>query len=174
MWTTWAYWCFVFLPVKRWFQFNSRTVNTHFASVMTFNNTEMIAETRSYIFRWCSRCRRSRVRLSSLVSLKIPGKHISRLYKNHFCIIKKLKLAYVRNLSYCWINTVKNFYCWIKAIKIKTKSVENWISYPKGAACRVPDCGSNKSGLGTRKQTKNSYFHEQMSELIETMTLIKS
>mgnify|MGYP000636362090 FL=1 len=42
---------FVFLSVKRWFQFNSRIVRTHFASVMTLNNKEMTAETQSYIFR---------------------------------------------------------------------------------------------------------------------------
>ena len=52
---------FVFLSLKRWFQFNSRIVGTHFASVMTLNNLEMIAETQSYIFRWRFRCRRRRV-----------------------------------------------------------------------------------------------------------------
>ena len=41
VWTTWPWWQmfnFVFLSVKRWFQFNSRIVRTHFASVMTLNN----------------------------------------------------------------------------------------------------------------------------------------
>ena len=54
------WWMFniVFLSQKRWFQFHSRTVTTHFASVIPLNNCEMIAETRSYIFRWRSRCRR--------------------------------------------------------------------------------------------------------------------
>ena len=50
---------FLFLKrlfLKRLFQFNSRTVSTHFASVMTLNNSEMIAETQSYIFRGRSRC----------------------------------------------------------------------------------------------------------------------
>ena len=42
---------FVFLPLKRWLQFNSRIVRAHFESVMTLNNYEVIAETRSYIFR---------------------------------------------------------------------------------------------------------------------------
>ena len=51
----------------RWFQFNSRIVRTHFASVMTLNNWEMIAETRSYIFRWRSRCCWRRVCVNSLV-----------------------------------------------------------------------------------------------------------
>ena len=58
---------FVFLYLKRWFQFNSRIVGTHFASVMTLNTWEIIAETRSYIFRWCSRYRRRRVCVNSLL-----------------------------------------------------------------------------------------------------------
>ena len=59
---------FVFLCPKRWFQFNSRIVRTHFSSIMTLNNCEIIAETRSYIFRWRSRFRRRRrVCLSSLI-----------------------------------------------------------------------------------------------------------
>ena len=56
---------FVFLCPKRWFQFNSRTVRTHFSSIMTLNNWKMIAETPSYIFRWRSRFRRRCVCLSS-------------------------------------------------------------------------------------------------------------
>ena len=57
----------VFLSQKRWFPFNSRMGRTYFASVMTLNNWEMITETRSYIFRWRSCCRRRRVCLSSLL-----------------------------------------------------------------------------------------------------------
>ena len=49
---------FCFLPLKHWFQFNSRIVRTQFSSIMTLNNWKMIAETQSYIFRWCSRCHR--------------------------------------------------------------------------------------------------------------------
>ena len=64
MW--WQMFNFVSLPLKRWFQFNSRIVWTHFASVMTLNNSEMIAEMRSYIFIWRSCCRRRRVCLNSL------------------------------------------------------------------------------------------------------------
>ena len=60
---------FVFLCPKRWFQFNSRIVRTHFSSIMTLNNWKMIAETRSYIFRWRSRFRRRRVCLTSLLIL---------------------------------------------------------------------------------------------------------
>mgnify|MGYP006964521911 CR=1 FL=1 len=59
---------FVLLPQKRWFQFNSRIVRTHFASAMTFNNCDIIEETRSYIFRWRFSCRRCRLCLSSLLS----------------------------------------------------------------------------------------------------------
>ena len=59
---------FVFLSMKRWFQFNSRIVRTHFASVMTLNNWEMITETRSYMFRCRSRCCRRRVCVNSLVN----------------------------------------------------------------------------------------------------------
>ena len=58
---------FFFLSLKCWFQFNSRIVGTHFASVMTLNNWEMIAEMRSYIFRWRFRRRRRRFCLSSLL-----------------------------------------------------------------------------------------------------------
>lgn len=31
-------------------------LRTHLASMMTWNNLDMMAETASYIFRWCSRC----------------------------------------------------------------------------------------------------------------------
>ena len=65
----WQMFNFVFLSLKRWFQFNSRIFTTHFASVMTLSNWEMIAETRSYIFRRICRCRRHRVRLSALLIL---------------------------------------------------------------------------------------------------------
>ena len=81
-------WCqmfsFVVLCPKRWFQFNSRTVSTHFSSIMTSNNWKMIAETRSYIFRWRSRFRRRRVCLGSLKSL---------FTLNYVCVIK-LKFGY--------------------------------------------------------------------------------
>ena len=58
---------FVALCPKRWFQFNSNIVRTHFSSIMSLNNSKMIAETRSHIFRWRSRFRRRRVCLSSLI-----------------------------------------------------------------------------------------------------------
>ena len=59
----WQLFNFVFLCPKCWFQFNSRIVRTHFSSMMTLNYWKIIAETRSYIFRWRSRFRRRRVRL---------------------------------------------------------------------------------------------------------------
>ena len=62
----WQIFNFVFLWPKRWFQFNSMIVRTHFSNIMTLNNWKMIAETRCYIFRWRSRFRRRRVCLSSL------------------------------------------------------------------------------------------------------------
>ena len=63
----WQMFIFVFLCPKRWFQFNSRIVRTHFSNIMTLSNWKMIAEPRSYIFRWHSRFRRCRVCLSSLI-----------------------------------------------------------------------------------------------------------
>ena len=63
----WQMFNFVSLRPKRWFQFNSRMVRTHFSRIMTSNNWKMIAEMRSSIFRWRSRFRRRRVCLSSLV-----------------------------------------------------------------------------------------------------------
>ena len=63
----WQMFNFVFFSLKHWFQFNSRIVRTHFSSIMTLNNWKMIAETRSYFFRWRSCFRRRRVCLSSLV-----------------------------------------------------------------------------------------------------------
>ena len=62
----WQMFNFVFLCPKRWFQFNSRIIKTHFSCIMSLNNWKMIAEKRSYVFRWRSRFRRGRVCLSSL------------------------------------------------------------------------------------------------------------
>ena len=63
----WQMFNFVVLCPKRWFQLNFRIVRAHFSSIMTLNNWQMIAETRSYIFRWCSSFRRRLVCLSSLL-----------------------------------------------------------------------------------------------------------
>ena len=74
----WQMLIFVFLCPKRWLQFNSRMVRTHFSSIMTLNMWKMIAETRSYIFGWRSRFRRRRVCLSCLISIQDqPENHLS-------------------------------------------------------------------------------------------------
>ena len=65
--TTWTEWPVLQLCPKRWFQFNSRIVATHFSSIVSLNNWKIIAETRSHIFRWRSRFRRRRVCLSSIM-----------------------------------------------------------------------------------------------------------
>ena len=72
----WQMFNFVFLCPKRWFQFNSRIVRTHFSSITSLNNWKMIAETRSHIFRWRSRFRRRRVCLSSLLTEQRKKKEI--------------------------------------------------------------------------------------------------
>ena len=77
--TRWQMFNFVFLSLKRWFQFNFWIVTTHFATVMTMNNSEMTAETRSYIFRWLSRCRRRRVCVNSL----IPRQEINQYHDRY-------------------------------------------------------------------------------------------
>ena len=68
----WQIFNLVLLCPKRWFQFNSRIVRTHFSSIMTLNNCKMIAERRSYIFRWRSCFRRRRVCLSYLLPYERP------------------------------------------------------------------------------------------------------
>ena len=74
----WQMFNFVLLCPKRWFQINSRTFRRHFSSIIALNNWKMIAENRSYIFRWRSRFRRRRVCLSSLLFL---SQHV--LVTNH-------------------------------------------------------------------------------------------
>ena len=59
--------CSILSCPKRRFKFNSRIVKVHFSGIMTLNNWKVIAETRSYIFRWRSCFRRRRVCLSSLL-----------------------------------------------------------------------------------------------------------
>ena len=71
VWKTWAYgenfqYFVSFFISQRLIPIDSQIFRIHFASIMTWNNWEIIAETRSYIFRWFSRCRRRRVCLSSL------------------------------------------------------------------------------------------------------------
>ena len=75
--TWWQMFNYVLVPLKRWFQFNSRIVRTHFASLRTLNNWKKIAGTRSYIFRWRSQCSRRRLCLSSLLIGSGIGLYIS-------------------------------------------------------------------------------------------------
>ena len=79
----------VFLCPKRRFQLNFRIVRTHFSSIMSLNNWKMIAETRSYIFRWRSRFRRRRDCLSSLVS-EVMAKQMQHVQFNV--------------IGWCWTN----------------------------------------------------------------------
>lgn len=55
-------------PLNRSYQFYSWTVSISFASQMIWNTGKIIAEVRSYIIKWCCRCRRRIRRLSSLMS----------------------------------------------------------------------------------------------------------
>ena len=55
------------LYLHDWKEKRKWIVKTHFASVMNLNSFEMIAETRSYIFRWRFRCRRRRICLNSRI-----------------------------------------------------------------------------------------------------------
>ena len=102
VWTTWTYddICSVLsclISQKRWFQFNSRIVRTHFASVMALNNCEIIEETRSYIFRWRPRCRRCRIQelppsfkiafvLSNFLSKRNESVSLSAVFFLHVCL----------------------------------------------------------------------------------------
>ena len=87
VWTTWAYDKHVdisnsvVLCPKRWFQFNSKIVRSHFSSIMTLNNWKMIAETRSHIFRRRSRFRRRRVCLSSLLIQRGVNRNIGAIFR---------------------------------------------------------------------------------------------
>ena len=90
----WQMFNFVLLCPKRWFQFNSRIVRKHFSGIMTLNNWKMIAETRSYIFRWRSPFSRRRLCLSSLfawgralcagVQMWTNSSHLCRRYGSPF------------------------------------------------------------------------------------------
>ena len=65
---------FVLLPLKRWFQFNSRIVRIHFASSITLNNWETLGRNSKLRFQmtFSSQCNRRRVCLSSLISSLVP------------------------------------------------------------------------------------------------------
>ena len=92
----WQMFNFVFLCPKRWFQFNSMIVRIHFSNIMTLNNWKMIADTRSYIFRWRSRFRRRRGCLSSLILRKTlyKFKHMSAR-EERWAGVKKLFVSHI-------------------------------------------------------------------------------
>ena len=125
MW--WQMFNFVSLPLKRWFQFNSRIVWTHFASVMTLNNSEMIAEMRSYIFIWRSCCRRPLLCLNSLMfpadtEVLVPV------------------LSWLRDV------VVVNFVVALKfTSRVSTKTVVKWSTI------------THFTGIGTLKQSDHKY-----------------
>ena len=100
--TWWQLFSFVFLCPKRWFQFNSWIVGTHFSSIMSLNNWKMIAETRSHIFRWRSRFHRCRVCLSSLFTLNNWGLNPSYL-TIHLCIFSAANDSLLSLFSHYWV-----------------------------------------------------------------------
>ena len=78
---SWQMFDIFLLSPNRRYQFNSRIFRIHFASIMTWNNWEIMAETRSYIFGWRSRCRRRHPCLSS----QWKGWTLKELY---YCVCK--------------------------------------------------------------------------------------
>ena len=119
---------FVFLRPKRRFQLNFRIVRTHFASIMTLNNLEMIAETRtrSYVFRWRSRRRLRHRKLQFLqdgdarrdvtfavvrsakrdmTALAVPAKL--------FMVTKQAVLMFLRIRAQLAFKTMKIFKTWV-------------------------------------------------------------
>ena len=122
----WQMFNFVFLRPKRWFQFNSSIVRTHFSSILSLNNWKMIAETRSHIFRWRSRFRRRRVCLSSLISIHRVCRendvyHNGRRYKFSFkCVVwlwKEKNYNHIDEMGLKRVNdrviSTKNFNCYV-------------------------------------------------------------
>jgi len=102
----WQMFNFVFLCPKRWFQINSRTFRRHFSSIMALNNWKMIAEKRSYIFRWRSRFRRRRVCLSSLLLVFNVRADLRFMYVSHyiFFVVPNTLRAYSSNSLQLIIN----------------------------------------------------------------------
>ena len=69
--TGWEIVNFLLLSPNRWYQFHLRTIRKHFASIMTWNNWEMIAKTRSSNFRRRPRCLWRPVLLSFFLNLNL-------------------------------------------------------------------------------------------------------
>ena len=97
----WQMFNVVFLPLKRWFQFNSKIVWPHFANVMSLNNSEIIPEMQSDIFIWRSCCRRRRVCLNSLVSKK--WRRQRQRHKSMIWLVEwgKIIVLHVRHTFWC-------------------------------------------------------------------------
>ena len=115
----WQMFNFVRLCPKRWFQFNSRVVETRFSSKMTLNNWKTIAETRSYIFRWRSRFRRRRGCLSFLIWLyqrwTLVDSTISIFVLFYHCLFVFFSGSY-QNL--------------LQRLKAQNKDSEWWVAFP--------------------------------------------
>ena len=104
----WQMFNFVFICPERWFQFDSRIVSTRFSSIMTLNNWKMIAETRSYIFRWRSRCRRRRVSLSSLIAPRMRTQLLPPFLADDFkCKLLEITCHVVRPFS-AWCGSISH------------------------------------------------------------------
>ena len=116
VWTTWAYddKCSVlssYVPRAARFQVNSRIVRIHFSSIMTSNNWKMIAETRSYIFKWRSRFRGRRVCLSSLLNSLWHFMNIqTNINRKHFA---KLQVVGQQSTANCRLSIYRHCSYWI-------------------------------------------------------------
>ena len=67
-------------------------LDLHFASITTWNNWEIIADTRSYICRWRSRCCRRRPCLSSQITTEIGEIWILWFQRNASILLPPLSL----------------------------------------------------------------------------------
>ena len=75
-------------PLNRSHQFYSWTVSISFASQMIWNTGKIIAEVRSYIIKWCCRCRRRIRRLLKLPNVSL-NKSICRMENRRDCNPRK-------------------------------------------------------------------------------------
>ena len=161
----WQMFNFVFSCPKRWFQFNSRIVRTHFLSIMSLTNWKMIAETRSHIFTWRSRFRRRRICLSSLLkdSTQIaPCMHDFRSTSKpipsllHFAVARANLLWNTASLRYCSGLFPRaapfqiRFHCSTKGLFTRRESaparrVETWLAF----TCNLPNRDCQRAAWAT-------------------------
>ena len=108
----WQMFSFVFLcPKGCRVPSHSRIVRIHFSSIMTSNNWTMIAETRSYIFKWRSRFRRRRVCLSSLLNSLWHFMNIqTNINRKHFA---KLQVVGQQSTANCRLSIYGHCSYWI-------------------------------------------------------------